>query len=93
MSISTFNFFANSQFQLSTFSKTVFRLERRRKTTRAGPAEETLASVHLECDYATTGHRGDDWATFAAPAKIGVLVKALRAKVDELLLARINVGI
>ena len=34
--------------------------------------------------------RIDDWATFAAPAKIGVLVKELRAKVDELLLARIN---
>ena len=34
--------------------------------------------------------RVDDWATFAAPAKIGVLVKALRAKVDELLLARID---
>ena len=34
--------------------------------------------------------RVDDWATFQAPARIGVLVKELRARVDKLLLDRIN---
>ena len=32
----------------------------------------------------------DDWATFQAPARIGVLVKELRQRVDQLLLDRIN---
>jgi len=34
--------------------------------------------------------RVDDWATFQAPARIGVLIKELRARVDQLLLDRIN---
>ena len=32
----------------------------------------------------------DDWATFQAPARIGVLVKELRRRVDRLLLERID---
>jgi ATP-dependent RNA helicase DHX57 len=32
----------------------------------------------------------DGWATFQAPARIGVLVKELRQRVDQLLLDRIN---
>lgn len=39
--------------------KIVFRLERRRKITRAGFVEEIFVSVYFECDYVIIGYCGD----------------------------------
>ena len=61
-----------------------------RDNTMVGAYALLLFGGDINVDHEKGLVRVDDWATFQAPARIGVLVKELRARVDELLAERIN---
>ena len=61
-----------------------------RDNTMVGAYSLLLFGGDLKVQHEKSLVTVDDWATFQAPARIGVLVKELRARVDQLLLDRIN---
>jgi len=61
-----------------------------RDNTMVGAYALLLFGGDIGVDHEKGLVRVDDWATFQAPARIGVLIKELRARVDELLVERIN---